>query len=71
MVRYVMLDKYGNNATARQEKTVPHTQLTIDLKSLKKYTNYSITVSGVTKDVGVESQNIVVRTDEDSRCTRK
>lgn len=66
-VQYLPLDKYGNNVTDRQQFTVPSTQMSAELKGLKKYTNYSISVSGVTRDIGVESQSIFVRTSEDGR----
>ncbi|KAK3749470.1 hypothetical protein QZH41_013442, partial [Actinostola sp. cb2023] len=65
-VRYVQLDKYGNNVTTQLQATVSASRLSIELTGLEKYTNYSVTVGGVTKDVGVESQPIIVRTSEDT-----
>lgn len=47
--------------------TVPLANLTFELTDLRKYTNYSIEIMGVTKFVGIGTEPIIVSTDEDSK----
>jgi hypothetical protein len=66
IIKYIELDVKGNNVTY-QLTTVPVRQLNIEFTGLTKYTDYNITVRGVTVDIGVESSPITVRTSEDSK----
>ncbi|KAJ7374215.1 hypothetical protein OS493_007289 [Desmophyllum pertusum] len=45
--------------------TVPITNLTLELNNLRKYTNYSLEIKGVTKFIGAATKPIIVTTDED------
>ena len=45
--------------------TVPITNLSLMITNLRKYTNYSLEIKGATKFPGINSQPIIVSTDED------
>lgn len=66
IVRYAPFDDSAN-VTDNQQVSVPVAETSIELDGLKKYTSYSITVSGATTDAGLESYPIIIKTSEDSK----
>ena len=46
---------------------LPKSNLSIKLGGLRKYTNYTVEVQGVTKYYGERSNSILITTDEDSK----
>ena len=46
--------------------TVPITNVTVEITNLRKYTNYSLEIKGVTKFIGAAAEPIIITTDEDS-----
>lgn len=63
-IAYRQLDTAENTT---HTVTVPPTNLTVELTNLRKYTNYSIEIMGVTKFIGIGTEPIIVSTDEDSK----
>ncbi|XP_078352309.1 uncharacterized protein LOC144637005 [Oculina patagonica] len=61
-ITYRQLDTADNTT---YNITIPITNVTVEITNLRKYTNYSLEIKGVTKFFGAATEPIIITTDED------
>ncbi|XP_074632381.1 uncharacterized protein LOC141890705 isoform X2 [Acropora palmata] len=62
---YISYRQINTNDNTTYEIAVPITNLTYEITNLRKYTNYSLEIKGATKFRGINTQPIIISTDED------
>lgn len=62
---YISYRQINTNDNTTYKIAVPITNLTYEITNLRKYTNYSLEIKGATKFPGINTQPIIVSTDED------
>ncbi|KAK2561069.1 Receptor-type tyrosine-protein phosphatase S [Acropora cervicornis] len=62
---YISYRQINTNDNTTYEIAVPITNLTYEITNLRKYTNYSLEIKGATKFPGINTQPIIISTDED------
>ena len=62
---YITYRQLGTADNTTYNITVPITNVTVEITNLRKYTNYSLDVTGVTKFLGAATEPIIITTGED------